>query len=467
MMCSPSSIRLEVQEDAHPTDLAAAGASAVCGCRRGRAVRWRVSRALLVNLLVAICILLAVSRASAAWDPPRWVSPEGWGATDSPTVAVDRQGGGLLVWVACDLQTPGCYHQVQARRRSRTGSLGPVMNVSELGPEPAWPQVASDDAGDSVVVWQQHDTHTNWRIAARRVGRRGVLGPLLMLTPDEAIGDLPQVALAPGGRALVAWSEYRPTTSAGSYYTVVRQIFSNGTVGRALDLGPGSPEPPAIAMDRHGVAVVAWTDYGHVLVRRVRAAAVSPTRVIASGGSGLALVHASSSRDGDFVISFRSALRPQPRIWLRSWRRDGSLGRPLPISPPHHYAGFLDSLATDLDGDSVVVWTEDLAVNRRVVYGRRVSRRGTLGEIVRLGVGDHPDVAVDDDGDGIAVWQPLGDETNPVWSRTIPRSGSFGSIRTIGSDGRVPRVAMTPAGRVVAVWQQHTAPYRIQTSAGP
>jgi len=47
------------------------------------------------------------------------------------------------------------------------------MNVSELGPEPAWPQVASDDDGDSVVVWQQHDTHTTWRIAARQVGRRG------------------------------------------------------------------------------------------------------------------------------------------------------------------------------------------------------------------------------------------------------------------------------------------------------
>jgi hypothetical protein len=422
---------------------------------------------LLANLFVAICILVAVSRASAAWGPPRWVSPDGWGATDSPTVAVDRQGDALLVWVACDLRAPGCYHQVQARRRSRTGGLGPVMNVSEPGPEPAWSQVATDDDGDSVVVWQQHDTHTNWRIAARRVGRSGALGPLLMLTPDGAIGNLPQVAISPGGRALVAWNEYRPSSSAGSWYTVVRQIFNNGTLGRALDLGPGSPEPPAIAVDRHGVAVVAWTDYGHVFARRVKAASVSPTRVIASGGSGLALVHASPSRDGDFVISFRSALRPQPRIWLRTWRRDGSLGRPLPISPLHRYAGFLDSLATDLDGDSVVVWTEDLAVNRRVVYGRQVSRSGTPGAVVRLGVGDHPDVAIDDDGDGIAVWQPLGDEANPVWSRTILRSGSFGSIRTIGSDGRAPQVAMTPAGHVVAVWQQHTAPYRIQTSAGP
>ncbi len=430
-------------------------------------VRWRIARMLIANLFVAIWILLAVSRASAAWSPPRWVSPDGWTATDSPTVAVDREGDALLVWEACDLQTPGCYHQVQARRRSQTGSLGPVMNVSELGPEPAWPQVASDDDGDSVVVWQQHDTHTNWRIAARRVGRAGALGPLLMLTPDGPIGNQPQVALAPGGRALVAWSEYRPTASAGSYYTVVRQIFSNGTVGRALDLGPGSPEPPAIAMDRHGVAVVAWTDYGHVFVRRIRAAAVSPTRVIASGGSGLALVHASSGRDGDFVISFRSALRPQPRVWLRTWHRDGSLGRPLAISPRQHYAGYHYALATDLEGDSVVVWTRDLAANRIVVYGRQVSRSGTLGDIVRFGVGDHPDVALDDDGDGIAVWQSLGDEASPVWSRTILRNGGFGSVRAIGKDGRVPRVAATPAGRTVAVWQQHTAPYRIETSAGP
>ncbi len=415
-------------------------------------------------------MLVVVSGAAGAWSPPRWVSAEGWSATDSPTVAVDRQGDALLVWEACDLRTAGCYHQIQARTRSRSGALGPIVNVSELGPAPAWPQVGSDDDGDSLVVWQQHDTHTNWRIAARRLGRGGAVGPVLMLTPDRPIGNNPQVAVAPGGRALVVWTEYHATASAGAWSTVARQVSREGAVGPRLELGGGSAEAPAVAMDRRGTAVVAWTDYGRVYARRIRPNGVSPARVVAAGGTpghGFALVHASSARRGEFVISFRSGVGPRPRVRLRRWTSDGSLGRSLAISPRPQSAGFHHALAADLEGGAVVLWTRELAANRLVVYGRKISRTGTAGRVVRLGAGDHPDVAVDDDGDGIAVWQPPDDEARPVRRSTITRRGGFGPVRTIGRDGRVPRVAATPTGRTVAVWQQHAHPYRIQTASGP
>jgi pimeloyl-ACP methyl ester carboxylesterase len=44
---------------------------------------------------------------------------------------------------------------------------------------------------------------------------------------------------------------------------------------------------------------------------------------------------------------------------------------------------------------------------------------------------------------------------------------SYPSSDQLRGLGRAPRVAATPAGRTIAVWQQHTAPYRIQTAAGP
>jgi len=79
---------------------------------------------LIANLLIAICILIAVSRASAAWGPPRWVSAEGWGATDSPTVAVDRQGNALLVWEGAICRRPA----VTTRCR-RGGGLEPAASA--------------------------------------------------------------------------------------------------------------------------------------------------------------------------------------------------------------------------------------------------------------------------------------------------------------------------------------------------
>jgi hypothetical protein len=88
---------------------------------------------------------------------------------------------------------------------------------------------------------------------------------------------------------------------------------------------------------------------------------------------------------------------------------------------------------------------------------------------VRLGSGDRPDVAVDADGDGVVVWQdPGADETSAVRSRTVARGG-FGPVRAITLDGRAPRATVDPSGRVVAVWQQATYPYRIgmRSWAGP
>jgi hypothetical protein len=424
-------------------------------------------RVLLQGAVATASVLLAASAATGHWGAPRFVSAAGWSGTDSPTVALDRHGDALLVWEACDLRTPGCYHQVQTRVLSRSGRLGRIVNVSEPGPATAWPKVASDDDGDSVVVWEQHDTHTNWRIAARRVERNASLGPVLMLTPDGPIGSHPQVAVAPGGRALVVWTEYHASASSGAWATVARHVYTDGSVGPRLVLGGGSPEAPAVAMDRRGVAVVAWTDYAQIVARRIRRGRVSRPRVIASGRSsrgGLAMVRATADADGDLAISFRSAAGKQPRVWLRHWRRGGPLGPLLAVSPPAHANGFHHALASDLEGDSVLVWTRSLADDRFAVYGRSVSRAGRLGPSMRLGRGDLPDVALDTEGDGIAVWHyPDDDVTNAVRGSAVAVASTFGRVRRLAANGRVPQ-ASASRSRVVVVWQQNVHPYRIQAA---
>jgi hypothetical protein len=421
---------------------------------------------ILFLVLLVVAAACGAAQAVASWGPSRWASADEWSAADWPGVAVDRDGNALLVWPAFDERVPGAYFQIQARARSRSGRLGPILNLSELGPAPAWPEVAVDDDGDGIVAWQQHDTRTNWRIAARRVGRRGGLGPILMLSPEGAIGNLPRVAVAPGGRAVVAWTEYRDGTSR----TVARRVSARGAVGPPLDLGKGSVEPPAITMDRRGVATVAWTDMARVVARRITSRAVSAPRVIASAtpsASGLALVHAAADRDGDVVVGFRSGSGARPRLWMRRWRRSGALGRRLAVSPPRQSAGLHLALATDAGGDGAIVWTRALAHDRFAVYGRHFSRTDALGHVVRLGAGDRPDVAVDTGGDGIVVWQDGGDgETSAVRSRSLGRGGGFGPVRTIARDGRAPRVTADPSGRVVAVWQQATSPYRIGERSG-
>jgi hypothetical protein len=52
------------------------------------------------------------------------------------------------------------------------------------------PQVDADDDGDALMVWERHDTHTNWRIAARRVSRsspRSTVHHLFLTHPRQPL----------------------------------------------------------------------------------------------------------------------------------------------------------------------------------------------------------------------------------------------------------------------------------------
>jgi len=94
----------------------------------------------------------------------------------------------------------------------------------------------------------------------------------------------------------------------------------------------------------------------------------------------------------------------------------------------------------------VLAWTRwNSAANQTELVGRRMSRTGSLGSPAVLGLGDLPDVALDDDGHGLVVWHSPGAQQDPtqVKARTIATAGTFGAVRTLSSDGR-PH-GLTPA----------------------
>jgi hypothetical protein len=421
------------------------------------------ARRFLVVGAVVIAGALVMPVAKGVWSTTRDVSADGWEAQDSPTVAVDRQGDRLLVWAACDGALPYCYHQVQARTMPLGRAMGPIRNLSPLGTVSAWPEVDADDDGDAAVVWEQDS-----RVAARRVTASGALGELRTLSPE--IGINPVVAVSPGGLALVVWADYQ--IDAG-WHTRAQHFYKDGSLDPLLDLGPGTAEKPGIGIDRYGLAVVAWATHDGVVARRVKPGNVSPlktfTSPIASQG-GFGMVRVGVDRDGDAVVSFRSGGGDWPRVWARRWTRSGTLGSVLGVSSSQDSVGFHHAVATDLEGDSMLVWTRwNAAAYQTEVLGRRLSRTGGLGTATRLGFGDLPDLATDDDGDGLVVWHAPGapQDATQVRSRTISRAGTFGTARTLTSDGRVTRADSSPTGRFAVVWQQRSYPYQIHAIFGP
>ena len=426
--------------------------------RSGRVLR----RAIALGGALSLAVGVAVLPAEAAWTGPYGLSAAGWTGQDSPTVAVDRQGDSLLVWAACDGTKPYCYHQVQARRKAAAGGLGPIMTLSPLGSSSAWPEVASDDNGDSAVVWEQ-----DGRVVGRRVSSSGALVGQLR-TLSNTTGMNPTVVVEPAGRALVVWSEIR----SGSYYTVARFFYVDGSVSNAFTLGSGAADQPAAAIDRTGMAVVAWTESNATVVaKRVKPGYISPLKVFLSNtGVGYGRVAVGVDRDGDAVVTLRRAANSSdlPRLWARRWSRTGTLSAVMALAPSTDNLTFYHALATDLEGDSMVIWSRRTSTTQTDVFGRRISSTGALGAITRLGVGDRPDVALDDDGNGLAVWQSPGPpyDATQVLARSISTAGAFGATVTLSTDGRVPRTAATPGGNFGVTWQQKSYPYTIRARFG-
>jgi hypothetical protein len=193
--------------------------------------------------------------------------------------------------------------------------------------------------------------------------------------------------------------------------------------------------------------------------------------VIASPVSGVTYgrVNVGVDRDGDATITYRRAHGwDNGRLQARLWSRTNSLSGVLSLSPSTDNLTFYSAVATDLDGDSIVVWSRYTIGLFTDVSARRISRTGTLGAVTRLGAGERPAVTVDDDGDGLAVWYSPGPLSlaNQVYARTISRSGAFGTAQKLSPDGRVVRTDASPAGRFPVIWQQHAYPYQIRTRFG-
>ncbi|UXY28826.1 hypothetical protein [Streptomyces sp. HUAS TT20] len=414
---------------------------------------------------LAVTATMAIN-AEAAWTSSWNVSASGWSAADSPQVSVDRQGDALLAWTAGDMSTTYSYQRVQTRVQYASGTKGAIRTLSPDGAAVSWPETASDDTGDSAVVWQQDS-----QVVGRRVAASGSLvGPLQKLS-TSAPATTPVVAVTPGGTAMAAWAEIRD----GSWYAVARRIKLDGTVGAPITLGSGSAEKPAIGVDRNGQFVVAWARASDVVARRITSTSVSATKVlttpIASYG-GFGMVRVGVDRDGDAVISYHSGGGAVAQVWASRWSRTGTLAAPLRISAAADNAGFHHALATDLDGDSMIVWTR-YANGKLELLGRRLSAGGTRGAVTTLGLGDRPDLALDDDGDGMLVFHTVVAKSTPPYSytktsaRLVSRSGTFGATKTLTSDGRVPQVDTAPSARFTVVWQQESFPYPIKSVTGP
>lgn len=430
-------------------------------------------RAVAVVVATATSVLAGPVLAHAAWRPVDTLSAPGVDAVDVQT-GVDGARNTISTWTRGD--------DVQARVRRPDGTLQPTITLSDsyVRGSAAHPQIAVDEVGDAVFVWEeQNPPRACWVIRARMRAADGTLGPVMSAYTNSAYdcfsGRAPRVGIDAVGNAVIVFERH------GADVRILARTLSAGSVlGPTLFLSTAGADAskPDVGVDADGDAVFAWqkSDGTHTRIQeRALAAAgtLSVTRTNSAAGGDATAARVAVDPDGDSVATWQRLDGARSRIQARfRWSAD-AYGAVATLSDAAHDA-VAPAIGIDPGGNAVLAWqlggTGIVQVRRRTASGLWSSVADVTTDGRPAGV---PSVAVDASGTALIAY-PHQDATGflRAEARTRAPSGALGPAQTLSSAGAQvqPAVAIdvNRNGNAAAAWSRlDPAAYRVEASVGP
>ena len=307
---------------------------------------------------------------------------------------------------------------------------GSAVLIDNASVDSVTPRMAMDVAGNAMVVWEQ-----DGYIWSNRYLAGSGWGTPAAVQNDSAVYALqPEVAVAPNGDAIAVWQQGEPNNEPKYHYHVLASYYTAATVswGAPQYLGDTpvldaveDAYDPQVAIDSAGNALVVWTQ--------------------------------TDNTHGDLDV------------WANRYQAGGSWSGAQLLE--HDDVGDHSSPAIAMDpaGNAMAVW----AYNDGHIVGIQASRyvqgtdSWTTPEDINARVGNAmvPEIAMDKNGNAIAVW--IEGESSGYFSlwtnRYVPGSG-WGTIELVeyndgdvGGTGMWPQVAIDNTdGSAITVWAQDT-----------
>ena len=406
-----------------------------------------------------------------------------------------------------------------------TGDAGPrptAWLTAELVDTGDSPQVAMDSMGNGLVVWRKDSGSASYVMARHYVAGSGWATSVSPHPTDSRVARAPLVTTTPAGDSIVVWTQTISPNPEMTYYSAWTNRYHPGAgwgTAQALANDPAqmTPTSPLVSVDSTGKGVATWTNASAKTIFSAYLPGTGwttsqPVGTMASGFASLA----SSATGATFgvVSTFQSVLASS--YDGTSWSSDTPL-----------YAGTdtvnVGNVATDANGNAMVVWEEspgpttssfrvwacryvhgsgwetplpigadngaertpyvamDAAGNATVTW--QLQPPGTLDFAIW---GNHYSVATGWDtavmlntsapgaqvvsnnvamggGDAMAVWEQVGSGAqSKAWARRYVSGTGWDAgpsliPRTATGYARVPSVAMDPNGRAIAVWTEDSS----------
>jgi hypothetical protein len=422
----------------------------------------RTLRSLSVALAIGVGAL--ATPALAQFGPQFPIAGAGV-PVDNQDIATNANGTAVAVWIRSD----GSNIRVQARTRSATGVLGPVLDISDAGQQAVTPQVAVDGTGNAVLAWTRSDGF-NTRVQIRTLSAAGILGPVQTLTNAGSDAFTPQVAITAGGDAVITW--LRGTVEAVT-------LSATGVLGPTLTISDLiSSSGPQVALDAAGNAMFVWAEFQggawRPMTRILTAAgALRQIRLLSQDGQWAQTnPQLAVNDDGNAVFIWLIFDGANTRVEARARSAAGVFG-PIRRITPTGRDSYTPHAGIDAAGNAVFTWVRLDASGIDRVQACTLSAANILGPVQTLSPALHhgfnPQIAVDPAGDAVVVWERSNGINERIQARTITTGGALGAVQTIsngtGQNGYEPQVAIDSLGKAVAVWRDAGLIFRVMAAA--
>jgi hypothetical protein len=357
------------------------------------------------------------------------------------------------------------------RFTTRDGRWGTPERIdTEDSYDTLFPQTAIDPDGNAVAVWMQDDG-SDHRIWASRYA------PVGGWSPPESVdrsgpGDSknPQVTIDSNGNGFAVWQRESLLGSVppgetiwASRYTLAGGWFDAERID-PRDISNATN--PQIAVDSAGIGHAVWAeDLGSGGIwwnRYTREDGWSFDHGIVAGGDSHQNPQIAVEPEGNALAVWEQSDGTRYDLWASRYTPESHWGSAERIEAGNAGDAVRPRVAVDLEGNVLAIWEQFDGV-RWSIWANRYTRSGGWSAAQRVesnGAGDarRPQIAIDGSGNVVAVWiQSDGTRFN-VWTNRYTPGRSWGTPELIETDNTSnaskPRIAVDPNRNALAVWEQ-------------
>ncbi len=410
---------------------------------------------------------------SGGWGTATVIESDDAGDAQGPQVAMDGSGNAIAVWY----QSDGTRTNIWANRYTPSGGWGTaaVIETDNAGDAQS-PQVAMDGSGNAVALWHQY-AGSRFHVWANRYTPSGGWGTAALVETDNTGSALsPQVAMRADGSAVAVWYQYAGTrtdiwanrfTPSGGWGTAT--LIETDSAGSALY--------PQVAMDGSGNAVAVWQQSegvrSDVWANRYTPAGGwgTPTLVDTDYERHAQYPQVASDPAGNAVAVWHQSDGVRWNVWARHFKPPG-WGTAALIETDNSGPAMSPQIATDGSGNAVAVWSQSDGT-RYSIWSNRYTPSGGWGTATLIETNDagnalSPKIAMDVGGNAVAVWYQSDGTRNNIYSNRYTPSGGWGTATLIETDNAGhagdPDLAMDRDGNAIAVWHQLGGPISIRAN---